>query len=144
MAYERHVERKVEGVVRSVFKGIFIGILIVAVLFLVAYLFMLLWNWLMPDLFGLGTLTYWKAFGLLILAKIVFGFGGGGHDKKGGKHRSRKKQWKERGARFSRWNCDEAGKDSWEHYDRFWSEEGEKAFEAYVEKIKAQESNEDN
>jgi hypothetical protein len=35
-----------------------------------------LWNWLMPALFGLGTLTFLKAAGILILAKILFGHKG--------------------------------------------------------------------
>jgi hypothetical protein len=34
---------------------------------------MSLWNWLMPNLFGLHLITYWQALGLLILAKILFG-----------------------------------------------------------------------
>jgi hypothetical protein len=33
---------------------------------------MLLWNWLMPELFGLKTLSYWQAWGLLILSSILF------------------------------------------------------------------------
>lgn len=48
---------------------------------------MLLWNWLMPDLFGLATISFWQAAGLLLLCKILFGgFGGGhhGHDHCGG------------------------------------------------------------
>lgn len=42
----------------------------------------LLWNWLMPELFGLPQLDYWKALGLLALSRILFGSfgkGGGGH-----------------------------------------------------------------
>ena len=40
---------------------------------------MLLWNWLAPELFGLRTITFWQAFGLLALCRILFGgFGGGG------------------------------------------------------------------
>ena len=39
---------------------------------------MLLWNWLMPNIFGLPTLTFWQAGGLLLLSKLIFGFGGGG------------------------------------------------------------------
>ena len=35
-----------------------------------------LWNWLMPALFGLGTLTFLRAAGILILAKILFGHKG--------------------------------------------------------------------
>lgn len=33
---------------------------------------MLLWDWLMPELFGLGTITIWQAWGLNILAGIFF------------------------------------------------------------------------
>ena len=32
---------------------------------------MLLWNWLMPGIFGLATIGYLKAFGLFILARII-------------------------------------------------------------------------
>ena len=40
---------------------------------------MLLWNWLAPEVFGLRTITFWQAFGLLALCRILFGgFGGGG------------------------------------------------------------------
>jgi hypothetical protein len=34
---------------------------------------MLLWNWLMPALFGLITINFWQALGLFVLAKILFG-----------------------------------------------------------------------
>ena len=33
---------------------------------------LLLWNWLMPDIFGLHRLNYWKAGGLLVLCWILF------------------------------------------------------------------------
>ncbi len=36
---------------------------------------MLLWNWLMPVIFGLTTITFWQALGLLVLSKILFGKG---------------------------------------------------------------------
>lgn len=32
-----------------------------------------LWNWIMPALFGLGTITFFKALGLLILSRILLG-----------------------------------------------------------------------
>src|SRR5436305_15305956 len=42
------------------------------------FVVMSLWNRLMPQLFGLRTLTFWQAIGLLILARIFFGgFRGG-------------------------------------------------------------------
>lgn len=36
-------------------------------------LLMLLWNWLMPGIFGLATIGYLKAFGLCLLSRILFG-----------------------------------------------------------------------
>lgn len=41
---------------------------------------MLLWNWLMPELFGLPTISFLQAAGLLLLCKILFGGFGGGHN----------------------------------------------------------------
>lgn len=38
----------------------------------------LLWNWLLPSLFGWRLLTFWEALGLLALCRILFG-GFGGH-----------------------------------------------------------------
>jgi hypothetical protein len=32
-----------------------------------------LWNWLMPDLFGLPVLRFWQAVGLMLLSWILFG-----------------------------------------------------------------------
>lgn len=31
-----------------------------------------LWNWLMPDIFSLPTISYWQAWGLYLLAAILF------------------------------------------------------------------------
>jgi hypothetical protein len=33
----------------------------------------LLWNWLMPPLFGWPAITFWQALGLLALCRILFG-----------------------------------------------------------------------
>lgn len=38
----------------------------------------LLWNWLLPPLFGWRLLNFWQALGLLALCRILFG-GLGGH-----------------------------------------------------------------
>lgn len=41
---------------------------------------MLLWNWLVPDLFTGPVINYWQALGLLLLSKILFwGWGGKKH-----------------------------------------------------------------
>jgi hypothetical protein len=39
----------------------------------------LLWNWLMPMLFGLREVTFWQAVGILALSRILFGGLGVGH-----------------------------------------------------------------
>jgi len=36
---------------------------------------MLLWNWLMPVLFGIHAITFWQALGLLVLSRLLFGWG---------------------------------------------------------------------
>ena len=46
---------------------------IALVTFIGGQLVKLLWNWLMPDLFGLHPVTFWQAFGLLALCRILFG-----------------------------------------------------------------------
>ena len=33
----------------------------------------LLWNWLLPPLFGVREVTFWQALGLLVLCRILFG-----------------------------------------------------------------------
>jgi hypothetical protein len=48
---------------------------------------MLLWNALLPDIFGLPTIGFWQAAGLLVLARIFFGgFGHGGRKHHHGHH----------------------------------------------------------
>lgn len=41
---------------------------------------MLLWNCLIPGIFGLGTINFWQALGLLVLSRILFS-GMGGHGR---------------------------------------------------------------
>lgn len=48
------------------------GIVLAAgLLFLFGFVVMHLWNWLMPEIFGLKTVTYWQAWGLLVLSCIL-------------------------------------------------------------------------
>lgn len=69
-ARKRRRGRKVLHIVGFAFLGI-----IMAALFALVFGFVVewLWNWLMPGIFGLRQITYWQAFGLLLLAKIFFG-----------------------------------------------------------------------
>ena len=45
-------------------------------------LVMLLWNWLVPAIFGVPGITFFQAAGILILAKILFGGWGSWRHKK--------------------------------------------------------------
>ena len=48
------------------------------ILAVMSFFVLRLWNWLMPGIFGLHTINFGQAVGLLILAKILFGgFRGG-------------------------------------------------------------------
>ena len=46
------------------------GIVAVAIF---GFLVMSLWNWLAPAVFGLRSITFWQALGLLALCRILFG-----------------------------------------------------------------------
>ena len=52
--------------------GVALGI---ALAFVLGFVVQALWNWLMPGLFGLPQVTYWQAWGLLILAHLLLGGG---------------------------------------------------------------------
>ncbi|MBN1482535.1 hypothetical protein EH223_10860 [candidate division KSB1 bacterium] len=50
-----------------------VGLLIAAAMALLfGLVLMWLWNWLMPVIFGLPTITFWQAWGLVVLAHILF------------------------------------------------------------------------
>ncbi|HAE22717.1 MAG TPA: hypothetical protein DCG47_10405 [Spirochaetaceae bacterium] len=53
--------------------------------FLFGWIVMLLWNWLMPEIFGLTVISYWQAWGLVLLSHILIKPGYGGHGEGGGK-----------------------------------------------------------
>jgi hypothetical protein len=94
-----------------------------AILF--GFIIMWLWNWLMPAIFGLGLITYWQAVALFILAKILFGgFGNHSGNKSSNKKNNMKCETKREKTDFSKW----------ELYDKFWQEEGEEAYQAYIKR----------
>lgn len=94
----------------------------------------MLWNWLMPDLFKLGTITYGQAFGLMLLARMIFG-GMGRHHREHhrfamGKHGFHGLAWRGCGCSHE----DEANHDidDWQHYDAWWDAEGREAYKKYA------------
>ncbi|MGB7297363.1 MAG: hypothetical protein WBC70_17435 [Candidatus Aminicenantales bacterium] len=100
----------------------------------------ILWNWLMPAIFGLGEITFWQAFGIVLLAKILFG-SGHGHSHRD-PHERFEDHFKDRFKRFVR--SDEAAEGDapvpgngrrWRHFRQYWKDEGQAAFESYVQKI---------
>jgi hypothetical protein len=50
-----------------------IAVTLIALIFLVPAILQWLWNFTMPDVFGLSELTYWQAFRLLLIAGILIG-----------------------------------------------------------------------
>ncbi|MGB0390191.1 MAG: hypothetical protein ACPGD5_01390 [Salibacteraceae bacterium] len=132
---ENFIKHKMRGKNPIVIVGIVLfGIVAISALaILFGYIIMSLWNWLMPELFDLPIITYWQAVGLFILAKILFGFGGGsGSSSKKSKHggsnkcRNRKKK-----RDFSKWA----------HYDKFWEEKGESAYQEFVKELSESKPN---
>ncbi|WP_425077499.1 hypothetical protein [Psychroserpens sp. S379A] len=111
---------------------IFGAIFIAGLAILFGFIIMWLWNWLMPMIFGLPTLNYWEAVGVFILFKILLGGCGGfgGKDKSSSNNSNCKNESK---GEFSKWK----------HYDNFWKEEGNKAYEDYVNRITNKEESND-
>lgn len=67
-----------------------------AALALFTYVVLLLWNWLVPELFNGPELNYWQTFGILVLAKILFTGMGSGHRRHPWDHRDGEECWSPR------------------------------------------------
>lgn len=85
--------------------GIGFGLLALAFIALMGLVTMLLWNWLMPDIFGLKALNYWQAWGIMILSWILFG---GLRSNNSGSSRSSDRKRKEELRRHMREDADTA------------------------------------
>jgi len=53
---------------------LFIPLIVLAVVALLAWAVYGLWNGVLIDVLGVKAVTYWQALGILVLAKILFGF----------------------------------------------------------------------
>ncbi|MFA5973954.1 MAG: hypothetical protein WC780_16515 [Lentimicrobiaceae bacterium] len=73
-------------------RAIFIPIAIAAGVFVFGTLVMFLWNSILPVVFGIGTITFWQALGILVLSKILFGGFGPGHGHSSSWHDRRSKR----------------------------------------------------
>lgn len=54
--------------------GAFVALIVLAFLIslIAAWPVMILWNWLIPTLFGLSSITFWQSWGLLMLCGFLF------------------------------------------------------------------------
>ena len=61
-----------EGCLR--YLGLILVFLAVSLLFslIFAYFAMLLWNYVVTAMFGLGEITFWQMFALMVLVRLVF------------------------------------------------------------------------
>lgn len=110
-----------------------VGGAVLAVVFAIVFGFfvMLLWNWLMPDLFNIQyQITFWQAAGLILLARLIFGHIGHGHRHP--RHHESHFPFSREKSRFK--NKFYHDKSPWKFYHKFWEEEGKKAFHDYVER----------
>ena len=138
MSHLKH--KKNSFLIATRFMGLIIGGIVMAGLFafIFGYFVMLLWNWLMPEIFGLTTINYWQAFGIIVLAKLIFGiFGHKDHHKPDdNKGKDFFRNWVHNG--ITPWKHHRQQKkenfNKWRYYDDFWQEEGEETFRKYVEK----------
>ena len=76
---------------RCVVKGLAFAGLAVIALAVVSWVVMLLWNALLPGLFGAPPLRYLQAAGLLVLSRILFGGLRGHHGR--WRHHGRHERW---------------------------------------------------
>ncbi len=109
--HSRHRGAKVMRIIGMAFMGV---VFAAGFALVFGLLVMWLWNWLMPALFGLGEITYWQAFGVLLLAKIFFG-GFGSHKREPSDH------WTDRKAIGDR-----------KQFRQFWKDEGKAKYQEYI------------
>ena len=118
-----------------------VGHVLVGLLFAAAFalvfglLVKFIWNSLMPAILNIREITYWQAFGIIILAKLLFGGFGHRHQDHGDKsgkyfsHRPRSDEM------FDEKTPPRKTDRNWQTYTKFWHEEGKAAFEAYMDRL---------
>lgn len=129
-------------------KIIGILVLIVGVVFILGTLFMTLWNWVMPAVFGINEITFLQGFALIILSKILLG----GVEANKGDSASSNRTYTRYGPVTVKRNIEENTEASVveeqqsldtrevlletetadELYEKWWSEEGEAYFDEYL------------
>ena len=77
--------------------------MVVLFAFILGYGTMMLWNWLIPDLFGGPVITFWQALGLVLLCKLLLGFPHNAPRSRLGppKKENRREHWEARASRMT-------------------------------------------
>ncbi len=83
------------------------------------YFVMLLWNGLLPDIWGWKEITYWQGVGLVILSRLLFG--SHGYHKAVNQHKTDDKK-------------------SDRYYEQWWEREGAGSVNRYAKKITKEET----
>jgi hypothetical protein len=137
--------RRCGGMFFKILGGAIVGLIVTAAFSLViGAVVMVLWNWLMFDIFGLAAINYWQAFGIVLLAKLVFGGFGRHFMPPFGGRKWPGRHWGEQSK-----DCDEYAKrcrefarhrgfsHNWrldDDYEEWWKNEGSKSFEEHMKK----------
>ncbi len=100
-------------------------ILATAAVSLLVYIVMSLWNGVLVSVLSVKTITFWQAFGILVLSKILFGGFGKGcrcHRRHFGWNEKMKEKWEKMSPEER-----EEFKQQWRHKCRSWKGFGESA-----------------
>ncbi len=74
-------------------KFVFFAAMAIVFVFAMGNIVMYLWNWILPDVIGANEITFWKAVGLFVLTRILFG---GFKSGRSGHRRQKRREWKEK------------------------------------------------
>lgn len=108
---------------------LFLGVLIIL---LFGTSLTLLWNWLMPDLFGIQKISLIQGFGVFALSKIIFGgFSGESKDKKDKKKMNDYNQVDLRKPSINLHSNNIYD----DLFEKWWTEEGQSIFEKYLNEV---------
>ncbi len=110
-----------------VMKGIAIGLAFALVF---GIFVLLLWNWLMPGVFGLREITYMQAVGMIVLTRILFGARGMRPGSAGRLRGHGPWAW---GGPCSKEDAANGHIKDWRRYDEWWESEGREAFRKYTD-----------
>jgi len=94
----------------------------------------LLWNWLMPEIFGLIKITFAQAVGLVVLARLLVGGWHRGHRDKN--HRTGVYEHLNSFSDPEREKIPGEIRKNREVFNKFWNEYGKKSFDKYVNESK--------